>query len=276
MSIVNPVTIKGKTFRIDTVLQSNMNDCKKRIKLNWDNIFMVDGMEGSAKSTLSQMLAYYLSDGEFAIEDIVFTAEQFEQRITDAKPNTAIVFDEMVMAGLAGDAVTSMQRVLVKQFTLIRKKQLHIILVIPYLFMLQKYFALSRTRFLIHCYSPDSFERGHLKFYSYPKKNSIYTTGYKFWNYNAQIYPDFISRFDDYTGMFVDKEAYEQKKDDTIKRISEKQEKKDVVLTPKDKEYLIKCNFSTIFDNDSVERRHLDLLKTKIKENLTFLGNKDI
>jgi hypothetical protein len=74
---------------------------------------------------------------------------------------------------LASDSGESAQRVLIKKFTLIRQKQLFLWIIIPSLFMLRKYFAIFRTRALIHAYTPDDISRGFYKFYSYNTKKLL-------------------------------------------------------------------------------------------------------
>ena len=262
------VKIKNKEFLMDDVLKSNMEQLKKSVEAKWDCVFVIDGREGVAKSTLGKMLGYYLSKGNFSVDNIVFTAEQFMEAVDKAKPQTAIVFDEMVMAGLSTDVLSSMQKALTKKFTLIRKKQLFIIMIIPYLFMLQKYFALSRALFLIHCYTPDGFKRGYFKFYNYEQKNFLYMVGHKYWNYNPKAKLSFTGKFPDYTGMFIDEEAYELKKDDAIKNINAKDEKE---IKPTKKEWLnvyklIDIAASKILGPDSVEYKHNNNLKRKIED----------
>lgn len=69
--------IRGKTFNIDQVLDANMQQLIKSVEAKWDCVFVIDGREGVAKSTLGKMLGFYLSKGNFSEDNIVFTSEQF-------------------------------------------------------------------------------------------------------------------------------------------------------------------------------------------------------
>lgn len=271
------VTIKNVTFNIDSVLKSNFDYAKTAVDKKWDMCFVIDGREGVAKSTLGKMAGFYLSNGDFSVDNIVFTAEQFYEAVDKAKPKTAIVFDEMVMAGLSGDAITGMQKGLIKKFTLIRKKQLYIILIVPYFFMLQKYFALSRTSFLINCYSPNGIDRGFFKLYNYGEKNFLYVVGHKFWHYNPKAKFSFKGTFEDYTGKFIDEEAYEIKKDETIKNMSgtDEEDVKKIIPSKKTAEAFIKVKLSHFYEHESSERRLLDTYKKNLKEYFAKKG-KDI
>lgn len=259
------VIVKGKEFYINQYLKENLDFVKKAVKKKWDDVFLIDGREGVAKSTLAKMCGYYLSEGNFSVNDIVFTSEQFMEAVDKAKPNTAIVFDEMVMAGMSADALSGMQKALIKKFTLIRKKQLHIILVIPYVFMLQKYFSIARTSFLLHCYSPDGMKRGYFKFYNQTEKNYLYMLGVKFWNYNTKCNYSFHGMFTDYTGMFIDEKAYEAKKDAATKEISGKSDTKLLIPTKKQAQYLMEMEVAAVYDSNSAAYRALLRYKEKLK-----------
>lgn len=261
------VDIKGKNFYIDDYLKQNLDHLKKSVERNWDMVGVIDGREGTAKSTLAQMIGFYLSDGNLKNENIVFTAEQFSEAVDKAKPKEAIIFDEMVMAGMSSDALSGIQKTLIKKFTLIRKKQLYIILIIPYIFMLQKYFAIGRSRFLIHCYSPDGISRGSFKFYNESKKNFLYLKHLKFWNYpkDSASY-NFYGKFTDYSNMFINKEEYELKKDEAIKNITDKSDIKQIVPTKKQREALLNMSLSAIYDKDSAPYKALQRYRQKLRE----------
>lgn len=249
------VKIKDKQWYIDQYLKENLDHLKKSVDKKWDCVGCIDGPEGVAKSTLAQMIGYYLSEGTLKLDNIVFTTEQFTNAVSKAKPKDCIIFDEMVMGGMSADALTSMQKELTKQFTLIRKKQLFIILVIPYIHMLQKYYGLSRTKFLIHCYTPDWIERGYFQFFNYTQKNYLYVRGHKYWNYPKDCTFAFKGRFTNYSNMFIDQKEYEAKKDDAIKNLTNKDDTKKLIPSKTVARALIETNFSSIWDNKSSKYR---------------------
>lgn len=228
-------------FSLDKRLKENIDQYLiKAVKSKWDGVVLVTGMEGSAKSSICQQLAYYV-DPTFAkvvdykgkkavvpkdesVDRIVFTQEQFMKAVDTAKPGQAIIWDEFVMGGLSTEALGKQQNELIKYMTTIRKKRLFIFMIIPSIFMLRLYFIL-RTRFLIHCYSPDGIQRGHFKFYSYDRKRDLFVKGRKYFSMKVSK-PNFSGTFVDTTGWFVNMDMYENKKDETIKSIGQEEEKK--------------------------------------------------
>lgn len=263
------VTIKGKEFYIDGYLKDNLDHMKKSVDKFWDMVGAIDGPEGVAKSTLSQMLGYYLSDGNLKLDNIVFTTEQFTEAVNRSKPKDCIIFDEMVMGGMSADALTTMQKELTKQFTLIRKKQLFIILVIPYFHMLQKYYGLSRTKFLIHCYTPDWIERGYFKFYNYDQKNYLYVRGHKYWNYPKDCSFAFRGKFTNYTNQFINQKAYEEKKDAAIKGLTDKTDTKKLIPSKTVAKALINAKMSGLYDPNSAPYRALQRYKENLRKHFT-------
>jgi len=218
------VTVNNKTFFISTVLKNNLDQIKKAVYNDFDCVATIEGMEGSAKSTFAQMIGYYLCEGKnFSVKNIVFSVEDFIDFVDNAPPNSTVIFDEMVLGGLSTEVLGRMSKILTKKFTLIRKKRLFIIMVIPYCFMLTKYLIMGRTRFLIHCYTrPDKklgLKRGFFKFYNGTQKNYYYIRGIKYWVAPKDCPYSFSDTFSNYTGMFLDKEEYEKKKDEATKDI---------------------------------------------------------
>jgi len=180
----------------------------------------------TGKSTFAKQLAAYCGSAfgrNLTLNNIVFTGKDLMDRIDAAKIGTPIIFDEAIMDMASQDAATEMQRILIKKFTLIRKKRLFIFIVIPSIFMLRKYFAIYRTRVMINSYCPDGITRGFFKAYSFKNKKTLYLRGWKEMNM-AACAPNFSGRFPDTTGFFIDEDEYERKKDEAIKALTEDKE----------------------------------------------------
>jgi hypothetical protein len=224
-------------FYIDENLKANWdNYLIKGVKHKWDGIFLISGMEGSAKSTNAFTNAKYLdptfpgpllSDGTTRrkCDRIVFTAQQFLHAIDTAKPEQCIVFDEAVMAFMSQDAGSEIQKILVKKMVTIRKLRLYIIIVIPSIFLLRMYMAVFRTRCMVHYYSPDGITRGFFKFYSYDTKRKLYIKGKKEFDQDC-VMSDFTGRATDTSWFFFDDDEYQAKKNEAIKMITETPDKK--------------------------------------------------
>ena len=197
---------------------------------DYNNFYLANGIltHNSGKTTTgAAMCAYWadLTNSKFGINNIVWTPEQFSDLVDKSEPYTPILWDEFVLGGLSSDAMTSMQGTIIKKMTMIRKKRLFIILIIPYIFMTRPYF-LSRMRLLLHSYTPDGIKRGYFKFYNYQEKNQLYFYGKKTWNYNGATY-SFAARqyLKTLADVGIDEEEYEKRKDDAILMMSQKDDK---------------------------------------------------
>jgi len=211
-------------FYIDETLARNLDFLKRAVYKQWDGVFLITGSEGTAKSTLSQMVGYYLDD-TININRICFSGKQLLEAIDNAKRGDVIILDEAILTMSTQDFGTEIQSILIKKFTLIRSKALFIILIIPNPFMLRRYFLVFRTKFLLHCYSPNGLSRGFCKFYSFKRKKEMYFLGYKTWNMNV-VQPNFSCRFTDTLGWFINQEEYEKKKEAAVLELTENSEHK--------------------------------------------------
>jgi len=211
-----------KGYYMHDTLKDNLEYELKRVEKNWDSVILYDGEEGAAKTTVACANAYYLSYKaglKFDINNIVFTQSEFMKLVDIAKPKTNIVWDEFVLSGLNLEALSMLQITLIKKMTIIRKKRLIIHLIIPYMFMLTKYFAIARTRCLIHVYSNDNLTRGDFLYYNKPSKRRLYITGKKFWEY-GNTKSDFNGDFTNTFGLFFNIDEYEKRKDEATQKIT--------------------------------------------------------
>lgn len=205
------------------------------VKNKFDSIFCISGMEGTGKSTFAFTLAHFI-DPTFNLDRVVFSPEELMKVIDTAPPESAIVFDEAILALFSQDASNAMQNVLIKKFVTIRKKRLYIILVIPSIFLLRKYFAIFRTKFLLHCYTPDGITRGLFKCFGYNAKRKLYLLGQKMFD-QAAVNEDFQGKFVDTEGFFFDTNEYDQKKEIAIRNITNSLDERKI-LTPQNKQMI--------------------------------------
>jgi adenylate kinase family enzyme len=211
-------------FYMERVLKHNLdNYIIGGVKRKFDGIVLITGLEGTGKSTFAKQIAAYCGaafNHNLLLENIVFTGKDLMERIDQSPVGTPIIYDEAIMDMASQDSATDIQKVLIKKFTLIRKKRLFIFLVIPSLFMLRKYFAIFRTRVMLNCYCPDGITRGYFKAYSNAAKKELYLKGYKEMNMNAAK-SSFRGRFTDTSNFLVDEEMYEHNKDEAIKMLTQ-------------------------------------------------------
>ena len=216
-------TIAGKIVRIENFLMQKLDHLDTRIKRDNDNIIMIDGMEGTGKSTgLAFPIGWYLSKGPF---EVVFTPKQFEDAFDNSKKGGTIVWDEFVLAGLSTQALSQMQTTIIKKLTTGRKKNLNIVLVVPNYFMFRDYFTCHRSLFLLHTYSPDFLTRGFYRYYDYMGKQIMYHKLKKVKVHNAKFAQHKGNFCKTDAGYFVDEEYYQSKKDEAIQQIGKEEEK---------------------------------------------------
>lgn len=192
---------------------------KEAVAADWDGVILVDGLEGSGKSGLGIGVAYEL-DPTFNIDRLVYTPEQFFKAVEEGRPGEAIVWDEFITGGMSTDAMSKVQKDVTRLMVMIRKKRLYIILILPYFFLTGRYFAVARTRFLLHTYTPDGIKRGYWRAWNYDRKRQMYFRGRREFDYCVSPYR--TGRFPDYFKKgIINKEDYERKKDEATKESSE-------------------------------------------------------
>lgn len=222
---------KNKGFFLDDTLKRNLdNFLITAVDAKWDSVLILSGMEGSGKTIFSSAICKYLDptfpgplidEGKTPrrrIDRVVFSPQDFFTAVDTAKPKQAIQFDEAILGLMAGDAGMSIQKMLMKKITLIRKKQLYIILVIPSIFSVRMPIAVQRSRYLIHTFSPDGITRGRFKFYNYPRKRALYIKGKRDYNQDS-VEPNFMGSFANTNGLFYDEDEYDKKKEHAIQTL---------------------------------------------------------
>jgi ABC-type dipeptide/oligopeptide/nickel transport system ATPase subunit len=190
-------------------LQINLDAVKDKVKKDWDMCFLIDGVEGSGKSTFGMQLAKYL-DPTFDISKICFRAEDFLEKIKRhdfLKKGDCILLDEGFIINSRA-SMTQMNREFLGILSECRQKNLFLVIILPSFFDLDKNLALWRSRGLFHIYH-ESMERGYFNYYGYDKKKYLYVAGKKFYDYKKAA-KDFNGRFTKYVP--IDEEEYKRLK----------------------------------------------------------------
>ena len=175
-----------------------------------DRLFAVDGAEGRGKSVLTFQLCSVL-DPSFDISRVCFTPKEFELAIRKASKGQAVVFDEAFTGLSSRAALSKINRLLVSLMMEFRQKNLFVFIVLPTIFLLDKYVALWRSVGLFHVYTKRG-RRGQWVYFNRRKKKALYLYGKKDYTYTGKHIPmsSFKGRFlDQYT---VDEKLYRKKK----------------------------------------------------------------
>jgi energy-coupling factor transporter ATP-binding protein EcfA2 len=206
VDITNPDTNEVWSYHIEPKLIPYLNEVKKNIeKKDRDFVILVDGYEGSGKSTFAQQIGRYL--------------DEFKQSIINAKKGDCIIYDEAVMGLSSADSITRIGRLLKSMMMQMRQKNLFVIIIIPAFFELNKYAVLGRAKGLFHIYEK-SGKRGFFVGYNKEDMKKIYLMGRKSYSYCWRSY--FNGKF--YGKFAIDEAAYRKKKEDALFGMDEEKE----------------------------------------------------
>ena len=183
-----------------------------------DWVAIIDGEEGSGKSVLAMQLAKHL-DPNFNLDNIAFNADQFIEKIKNAKKCSCIVLDEAFSSANSRASLTEVNRSMIGLATEMRQKNLFVLIVLPTFFDLDKYFSLWRCRALFHVYFRPDGSRGRYVVYPKTAKKFLYLYGKKTYDYTKwkSPYPPLS-----FTGKYVVSEAqYRKLKAEAFKKRTE-------------------------------------------------------
>lgn len=191
---------KKRDIKIDYYIEDRLKrnlDTKVKGQLekkDKDMVFVVDGKEGSGKSTLAIQIGKYV-DPTLDLSRIVFSPEDFREAILKAKKGQCIIYDEAFTGFSSRSSLSPVNRVLVSLAMQMRQKNLFILIVLPTIFLLDKYMAMFRTAALIHVYESKGV-RGYFKVFNDKKKKYLILQGKKTMTYNVKgVYTKFKGRF---------------------------------------------------------------------------------
>lgn len=159
-----------------------------------DFVICIDGREGSGKSTMALQLGKYI-DHTLNLSRIVFSPEDFREAILNAKKGQCIIYDEAFTGFSSRASLSPVNKVLVSLAMQMRQKNLCIIVVLPTIFLLDRYMAIFRTRALIHVFESHG-RRGYFCLYNYKQKKLLILLGAKTMSYNSKyVRTNFLGRF---------------------------------------------------------------------------------
>lgn len=201
---------------VDPIIRKELEKIRTRVLTkDRDFVAVYDGEEGVGKSVLAQQHAKIL-DPNFTLDNIVFTAETFIQKIKDpeTKKGACIILDEAFNSANSRASLTEINRSMVGLATEMRQKNLFVLMVLPSFFDLDRYFALWRCRALFHVYFTPEEERRYIAFDKDTKK-LLYLAGKKSYNYTYPKAPFPPCNF--YNHYTVNEEEYRKKKAEAFK-----------------------------------------------------------
>lgn len=207
------IEFQDESFYMEQQLSNDLDKIIEAISNQQrDYVLLVDGNEGDGKSTLAQQVACKV-DNSFCVERMCFSPREFVEAVNKAEKNHAIVFDES-FHGLSSRAAMSMDnKLIVNTLMRVRAKCLFIILVIPTVFMLDKYATLWRAKGLINVRSDIYGKRGYFLLFNQKALRLLYEKGKKTFSYKVPK-ATYVGRF--YGKWVIDKKKYDIKKNSNL------------------------------------------------------------
>jgi hypothetical protein len=204
---------QNRNLYVDNELYNRINlTIKPKLKKkDFDWVWVVDGSEGSGKSVFSFQLAKVV-DPSFCLERVCMTPNEFTRAVIKAEKGQAVVFDEGFTGLSSRASLTEINRLMVSLMMEMRQKNLFIVVVMPTIFLLDRYVALFRAKGLFHVYMKGG-NRGRWIYFNNKSKKQLYIYGKKLFSYSRPK-SNFRGRFaDQYT---VNEEEYRKKKAEAL------------------------------------------------------------
>lgn len=187
--------INKEKLYLDGKLKQKLDNVKEIMRKKWDAVILIDGIEGSGKSTLSFAVGWYISNGNMTINNICEGTEDAIMKLQKLPDNSTLIIDEGSIMFSSKDTMRKEQRRLIKILQVIRQKNMCLIIVAPSFFDLNRYISIDRSRFLLHVYTDKELARGRFCYFGQKKKNLLYLIGKKHFNSYAKPRSDFVGRF---------------------------------------------------------------------------------
>ena len=182
------VLVTDKQYYMQENMKALMDLCIKRAKKNWDNCWVIDGLERVGKSLFSTTLGYYYAQqtgAPFSHENYFFDPEEMYD-FASRKEKQVIVFDEAAFVGLAKMWQSKVQQKLNVLLMTAGTYGHFWIFICPSFFELNKYLAVHRSMGLINVYSPDMISRGFYRVFSRVQKAYAYNNLNKTMSYGQK------------------------------------------------------------------------------------------
>ncbi len=198
-------------------IKRQLDNSKKIVmEADQDRIFIITGREGSGKSWLAMQLAAYL-DNTFCLDDVCFDSDSFGKRIKRVNKLKAIVFDEAFTGLSSKGALSKENKKLIKILIECRQRNLFLFIVLPSIFILDRYITLFRSHGLFNvAISRKDFKNRYYKVYNYQNKHTLYILGQKYMSYaKPKIWKKY--RFYGKLPSSILKEDYQKKKRESFK-----------------------------------------------------------
>lgn len=208
VTVTDPNTKEESSFYLDGKLKTQLDKIRKRIqKKDSDYVLIIDGEEGSGKSVFAMQICKYV-DPTFNTNRVYFNGNSFHEGVIASDKCKAHQFDEAFIGLSSRTALSEINHLLNSLIMQMRQKNLFVCIVLPSIFILDKYPAMFRSKALIHIYFRNG-KRGNFVVFNRRKKNQLILKGKKEFSY-MYVKSGFRGRFTD--KYVIPEQEYRDKK----------------------------------------------------------------
>lgn len=210
--------VEKSNFWIDKALLDKLNNLKKIQAKQWDGVFLVDGPERSGKSVLAMLCGWYLSDCKLSINNFALGLHDAASKIASLPNGSVLIMDEGSTIFSSKKSSDRMQKNLIEILDVVGQKNLFFIIVLPCFFDLNKTIAARRSKFLLHVYPDEEYNRGRYAFWGEKVKSKLYIFGKK--NFDSYAFPraEFLGQYFEFHAPFYE-EYLSKVKGETLKKV---------------------------------------------------------
>lgn len=127
------------------------------LKDDYDHVTLVCGLEGLGKSTIAIKMCAIISPS-LHMTQICFNPDKFIQAIIDAQPGESIIIDEGALFLFSRESISKGNRNIVKLLSIVRQKNIHLVICIPDFWSVDNYVRRHRASTLIDVKTRGSYE----------------------------------------------------------------------------------------------------------------------
>lgn len=190
-------------FSMEKTLLQRLDNLKLIQKKKWDGVILIDGPERAGKSSLALQCAWYLSDQKVTINNFALGLYDAAQKIAEIPEGSVLIVDEGSTVFSSRQANNKAQQALMQILDVVGQKRIIFIIVLPCFFDLNKTIAVRRSKFLLHVYPNERYDRGQFLCWGEKSKGKLYRIGKK--NYDSYEWPkadDAPSQYSDWHPPF--------------------------------------------------------------------------
>jgi hypothetical protein len=255
-----PKEIQDECLTISDALRQRLDKKMEERDRNNDIMGIIDGKEGTGKSSLAGEIMRYVTKDTFDPKKDMIGSDYEDalNKLDNVKHKGFLMFDEGNAFFMSTDTTKKESRELHKIFSIFRQLNLFVIICLPSFMRMNSYFAQDRPKFLCSTYMKKG-ERGRFAYYGESRIAKFYTLGRSLGYDRNAVKPNFRRRFN--PCIRLENKEYQDFKlqtlKDAIKKAKSEVQTKKVLKTPRD----VKTEYINEVISKNMEMKSEDLGK---------------